>query len=320
VPAPVDSAADRARKKREASQSVWLALAYKWEELPSKARLGILVGGAALLAAGGGGALLISAQPDRPPLPPEPVALNMTDPVTASFGVGPEVMYEAAVEKSFTFDLNAPTEAAVVVHLRGASIGRDEVGVSANGHDVGFVPEDFGNPARELEVLIPPQVLLRGQENIVTFENRKSEGKEPWSIFDLKIEVLALPPETREGQSLDEARKLVKAAAELLQSQERPTMNIYRAWKAYREAWVLLLALPEAKRTALFADARFRHAELGRELDQKCGAYLLEAKKQMELKNPDRAKEILEEVPVHFLDKDHRCQGLAKQKLEEYEL
>lgn len=320
VPEPVESAADKARRRREASQSVWLAIAFKWSELPRRAQQAAMVGGGVLGLLAVAAVVLASQASPGPRLGPEPTRLNFNEAVGKSFGYGPDVQYENPVEKSFTFELNAPTEAAVVVHLRGASIGREELAVAANGHDVGFVPEDFGNPQRELEVLVPPRALLRGQDNIITFTNAKSDGKEPWSIFDVRLELLALPPEAREGQSFDEARKLVKQANDLLQSQERPTMNVYKAWRFYRQAWILLLGLPEEKRTNLFPDARFKHAELGRELDQKCGAYLLEAKKQMELKFPDRAREILEEVPMHFPGKEHPCQTLAKEKLAEYEL
>jgi hypothetical protein len=320
VPPPPETAADRARKRRDAERSVWLMVAYKWAELPQKARVGAMVGGAALLLIGALTAVLVSSTPDRPKLPPEPSVLTLNEELNASFGLGPDVMYEAQVEKSFTFDLNSPTEAAVLVHLRGSDLDREEVGVSVNGNDVGFVPEDLGDGSRELEVLVPPRALLRGQQNIITFDNRKTDGKQHWRIADLKLEVLALPPEVREGQSLGEAQKHSRTGADLLQGQQVPTQNIYKAWRLYRQAWVLLLALPEDKRTTLFADARAKHAELGRELDQRCRAYLLDAKKNMELRYPDRAREILEEVPLHFPGKDHRCQALARQKLEEYEL
>ena len=45
-----------------------------------------------------------------------------------------------------------------------------------------------------------------------------------------------------------------------------------------------------------------------------------EAKKQMELRNPEKAKEILEAVPLAFPGRDHRCQALADEALTRYQL
>lgn len=320
VPAPQESAADRARRKREATKSVWLMLAFQWSVLPKKVQA-LAAAGAGALVLGLGVALALGTdEGKRAPAGPEPQVLSTTDEVEASFGFGLEVDFERRDSKTFKYSLNAPTDAAVVVHLRGQGIGHEELAVSSNGNDVGFVPEDMAVPNRDLQVLVPPRALLKGAENVITFENRRAASQDTWRISNLKLEVIAIPPQTREGQALEEARRLLKQAQGHLETKEVATSNLYRAWKLYRDVWVVLLALPEDARTSLYSDARFKHAELGRELDQRCGASLLEAKKQMELKNPDRAKVILDDIPTHFPGKEHPCQNLALAKSAEYEL
>ncbi len=82
----------------------------------------------------------------------------------------------------------------------------------------------------------------------------------------------------------------------------------------------MLLAVPEGQRTSLFDQMRSRASELAQELDQQCGQLMLDAKKQMELKNPDKAKEILESVSLTFPTNEHRCHQLANERLDEYQL
>jgi hypothetical protein len=320
VPAPVETAADKARRKREAEKNVWSALQYRWEELPKPARRGVIAAFSLLVLAGGGFGLYAAQAPKTVSRGPEPRELNFTDTMTTSFGHGLGVDFERPLEKGFTFQFASPTETALLVQLRGQSIGKDEVAVLVNGNEVGFLPEDFGIPTRELEMLVPQRVLLKGNENTLVFENRKTtDGSEPWRISDIRLELLTIPPGTPD-EALAIANKLAKQASDQLLAKEPPTQNIYKAWRWYREVWVHLLGSPEDKRPPLFAEARRKHAELGKELDQRCGGYLLEAKKQMELHNPDRAREILEEVPLHFPGKEHRCQTLARQKIEDYDL
>ena len=95
---------------------------------------------------------------------------------------------------------------------------------------------------------------------------------------------------------------------------------LFRAWRAYREGWLSLLALREEERGPLFTELKRRCDAVRFALDTQCGTLMLDAKKQMELKNPDAAREILEGVPRFFPTKDHPCHALAEEKLAEYEL
>jgi hypothetical protein len=95
---------------------------------------------------------------------------------------------------------------------------------------------------------------------------------------------------------------------------------LFRAWRTYREGWLSLLALRDEERGPLFAELKRRSDFLRLALDTQCGALMLDAKKQMELKNPDAAREILEGVPRFFPTNDHPCHALAEEKLSEYGL
>jgi hypothetical protein len=253
-------------------------------------------------------------------LPPEPVVLSSRH-IPYSFGYGPEVDYGKHDDfKEFRFDVAAPTAAAVVVHYRGADIGHEEITIAVNGTEAGFAPADLGVPDRELETLLSHFALKRDEPNVLVFDNVKNPpGKERWRIWDLWLELIPVPevsPETAQQNA-----KEAYAKAELLEKQrESGADTLFLIWRTYRAGWISLLPLREEKRGWMFAEMK-RKAEAARaDLDRQCGALMLEAKKQMELKNPEGAKEILEGVPRYYPTRDHPCPALAEAKLREYDL
>lgn len=316
--APGELAADRARRRRVAGKSLGGQLALVFEDLSPAARIVLLVVAGALVLGGGFG-LVRWFMPDDTGLPPEPDLLQGS-PLHHSFGLGEGVDYPNPDDKIFRFRVNSPTEAAVLLRLTARDLSRDEVSVSVNGVSLGNLPADVGLPDRVLELLIPPQFLHRDQDNVVVFDEvHNPPGNDPWRVGDLWVELLPVLPLSKDD-ALRQAKAQMKQGAQLFAQKAVGADNVYRAWKSYRLAWQTMLSVPEEERGTLFDQARRRADELGAQLDQECGAVMLEAKKQMELRNPDGAKEILEGVPHAFPGREHRCQSLAEEALTRYEL
>jgi pSer/pThr/pTyr-binding forkhead associated (FHA) protein len=313
-----ETAADRARRRREARATLGGALRWHWSELTVPAR-SIIAALLAFAAAGTAwGLWAVFRPPVRYGLPPEPGTLS-SRPMPYSFGVG-EVDYEHVDLKELRFEVKSPTAAAVVVHYRAHDIANDEVAISINGSEVGFVPADVGAPDRELEVLLSQFVVLRGGPNVLVFDDVKNPpGKERWRVSDLWMELIPVLEATPEQASA--AAKEAYARAEVLEKQRTSGDDtLFSLWRIYRQGWLALLPLRDDKRGWLWGELKRRADAARAELDVLCGKLMLDAKKQMELKNPDRAKEILEGVPRFFPTRDHPCQAIAEDKLREYDL
>jgi pSer/pThr/pTyr-binding forkhead associated (FHA) protein len=314
-----ESAADRSRRRRLANESLGAQAAYWWGSLPTRTQATV-TGVCALIVT----VVIIGLfQLFRPEpgtvLPAEPEQIS-SERIRHSFGLGDGVDYPRPEAKEFVFDFVTPTEAAILIHYLAEEIDRDEVVVAVNGAEVGFVPPDIGVPDREIETLIPQRLLKRGERNRLVFDNvRNPPGSDRWRVGDLWIELLPVPPSTS-AEAIRRARDLAKQAGQLYAQRDVGSENVFRSWKAYRQSWQLLLVVPEEARTTLFEQTRRKADEIGQELDRQCGALMLEAKKQMELKNPERAKEILLEVALYFPTNEHRCHALANEKLDEYQL
>jgi hypothetical protein len=318
VPLGVESAADRARRRREAQATLGGQLAFLWSELSVRARLTLILALGVVGAVLGVGLIQVFRPPPTRELPPEPAVLSPT-PITFSFGLG-DVDYEHSDFKELRFDVAAPTAAAVLVHYQAQDISPDEVSISVNGTEVGFVPADVGLPDRELEALLSQFAIKRNASNVVVFDNVKNPpGHERWRISHLWMELIPVP-ETGKEAALAGARAALERGATSEKQHESGDDMLFRAWRAYREGWLSLLALRDEERGPLFSELKRRCDSVRFALDTQCGTLMLDAKKQMELKNPDAAREILEGVPRFFPTKDHPCHALAEEKLAEYEL
>lgn len=319
LPGAERSAADRARRKREAFATLGGQLGWYWYELSFRTRT--------LIGAVGGGlvlAVLISLwlvfrPPPGPELPPEPATLTAR-PIPYAFGYGDGVDYEHIDFKELRFDVKSPTAAAVMVHYRAEGIGHEEVSVTVNGTEAGFVAADTGMPDRELETLLSQFALKRDEPNVLVFDNVKNPpGKERWRISELWMELIPVPEVTPE-QAQAMAKELHQRAQMLEKQRAAGDDTLFLLWRTYRQGWISLLSLREERRGWLYTDMK-RRADAARvELDVQCGTIMLDAKKQMELKNPEGAKEILEGVSRYFPTRDHPCPALADEKLREYDL
>ena len=96
-------------------------------------------------------------------------------------------------------------------------------------------------------------------------------------------------------------------------------MNLFRSWKQYRDAWLLLEATPN-RPPELLEIARARMREIRPELDRKCSGMLVDYQKEMNQKYPNisNARQILQNIPSHF-EKEHPCYGMSRGMLRSLE-
>ena len=316
-----ETALERSRRRRLVNESLGTQAAEWWGSLPTRTQAALTAVASLIVTVVIIGLIQLFRADPGTELPPEPDRMHVTNErIRHSFGLGDGVDYPRPEAKQFAFDFVTPTDAAILLHYLAQEIDREEVVVIVNGVDVGFVPPDIGVPDRQIETLIPQRALKRGEKNTLVFDNvRNPPGKERWRVGDLWLELLPVPPATP-AEAIRRSRDLAKQAGQLYAQRDVGSENVFRAWKAYRQSWQLLLVVPDEQRTTLFEQTRRKADEIGQELDRQCGALMLEAKKQMELKNPERAKEILQEIALYFPTNEHRCHALANEKLDEYQL
>jgi hypothetical protein len=313
-----ESAVDRARRRREANESMGKMLLFHWQELSRRTRLIVsgTAGAVGLLA-------LISVIAAIWPKGhvakgPEPTELT-TAAIKDSFGLGPKVTWERPDLKGFDFFFNTPTRAVAVLHFEAQGISPDEVSISVNGVLQGSVPPDTTNSdEREVEQVLASRDLKRNAKNTVVFDNTKNPpGEDTWQISGLWLEVIPIPELPRE-QLLASAREYASRGKLMLEQRDIGSANLFKAWKNYRFAWLTLEALDE--KPELYQLVRYQLANIGRDLDQQCGKMMLAARKAYELHDRKRAKQVLEEVNAYFPTAEHRCHNLALERLNEFDL
>ncbi|MDX2008830.1 MAG: FHA domain-containing protein [Myxococcaceae bacterium] len=314
---PVElSAADRARMRRQLNQSATGRVQLLWSDLPKPAR--VLLGGfGALLVAGTLGFAAWVAWPTNVVNKPEPRAFRADGaPLEDSFGLG-KVTFQTPDQKSFTFSATAPTRVVGVVHYQASNISTDEVNINLNGTDLGSVPADDIDPdSRELELVLPAALLKTKEENLMVFDNtRNPPGDDPWKIWNLWVEIIPVP-----DMSAEEARRRAQdeigKAAKDYELREVGAANLFRAWKTYREAWLLLEATPDAP-VELTTIARTRMKEIRPELDRKCNGMLVKFKTIVNTRPNayEEGRQVLEHIPEYFPTREHPCHNFSKAML-----
>jgi hypothetical protein len=232
-------------------------------------------------------------------------------PLRDSFGVGEGVDIERPHGKDFRFEYTAATRALVVLHYQARDVGPGELVVSVNGEPVGAVPPDTPDSARRPLHQLVPSGLVRPGDNRVAFEpTREPPGSDPWRVWNVRVETVALP-ELAPAQLLAEAQAALRRGTRSREAAEVGARNRYDAWRAYREAWLLLEAHPEP-RPPLYREARERMDEAQAQLDRLCAQLLLEAERHVQQHNVPAAAAALERVRHHYPGYDQPCPGLAE--------
>jgi hypothetical protein len=311
------SAAERARRRRELSGSRGGQLALWFTQLPLKTRAVVGVGTLSVVL-GSLVALAYVFWPEAGPgaKGPEPVALGR-DAVTDSFGLGEGVTWENEDQKAFDFEFVTPTRAVAVLHYQSAGISKEEVSLTLNGVDLGWLPPDT-NTEHVLEHILPPGALKRGGQNTLVFDNVKNPpGEDSWRVWNLRLEIIPVP-ELPPEELMAKAREYATEGADLYARKDIGAENLFRAWRQLRFAWITLEALDP--KPELYHDVRSQLGEVAAELDRKCGQLMLDFQRSLQVRSRKKAKAALQEVGRRFPTAEHRCHNLGLQKAYEYEL
>lgn len=317
------TAAEKARMKRELSGSATGKLKLFWTGLSKRGRIAAGAGGGLFAAAAIGviaWSLVPAADPTTKALPPEPSVLSPnTMWVEQSFGLGEGVDYPRPDLKAFTFTTQSPTRAVVLLRFQAKDISKDEVAITLNGAEVGFVAADTVDVAnRELEVVFPLNLVKLREENQVVFDSvRNPPGEDPWRIWNIWVEALPIPELSRE-EAVAEAQSSVERGKKAYELREVGPGNLFKAWKAFRQAWLVLEALDDRPKE-MYDFVRQQLRQIQPEMDRRCAVLMLEIKKEQELPNADyrRVKELLEGVSSYFPSPEHRCHNISRAALAE---
>jgi hypothetical protein len=311
------SAAERARQRRELSKSASGKAVLLWQDLPKPARFAVaILGGLFTL---GFMALVVSAVlPKRAVQREEPVELvPNADPIQDSFGEGDGVDFPRPDMKTFTFSAASPTRIVGVLHYQAKDISKDEVMIELNGVQLGTVaPDSLDAEQRELDVVLPASAVKPGEPNTLVFDNvQNPPGDEPWRIWNIWVEIIPVP-EMSTDEATRQAKEQVDKASKFYEQRNVGAENLFRAWKTYREAWLLLESTPD-RPEELWQIARTRMREIRPELDAKCASMLVGYKQAISQKNQDleKARRVLEGIPAHFPTREHYCHNIARSLL-----
>jgi hypothetical protein len=315
------TAADKAKKRREQQKSATGRLAMRFQDLPKVARVGIglLLSAIGLGALGLGGLALIPK--NTGPRAVEPGELFANAPgIKESFGLGDDVTWSRPDMKVFNFSLASPTPVVAVLHFGARDISKDEVQVSLNGAAVTTVPPDNMDTTRELEVIFQPNLVKPREANLLEFDSlRNPPGNDPWRVYNIWIEIIPIP-DLSEEETGHLAKDSIVKADKLYESRDIGPDNLFKAWKTFREAWLLLESIQNKATVAdSYTYARTRMRDLRPMLDQKCNGLMVEFKKAMSGQQTKLAIQRLKEVERYFPTREHPCHGFSKALLSEME-
>ena len=313
------SAADKARRRRELSETLGGQLALWWLDLSRGGKL-VLSTVVLLLLAGVVGGLAVVFKPNLEGLSraPEPTSLGLQT-VPDSFGLGEGVTWEQPDMKLFDFEFVSPTRAVAVLRYQASGISKDEVALTLNATLLGSVPPDMATGSeREIQQIISPSVLKRNAHNQLVFDNvHNPPGRDSWRVWNLRLEIIPVP-DLRPEELLETARSYVARARDFYERKDVGAENLSLAWENYRSAWITLEALDD--KPELYEDVRHMMGQVAVDLDQKCGQLMLEFQRHVQFKDKKRARRVIDEITRRFPTAAHRCHNLALEKANEHGL
>lgn len=307
------SAAERARARRELGKSNTGRVMLLWSDLPLPGKIAVGVfGGGAIIAA-----LVLAVMaimPKRVERKIETITLSPNgQAVPESYGLGDDVDFEQPDMKSFDFSFASPTAIVGVLHYQARDCSKEEVSIALNSVQLSFVPPDTVEVAqRQLEIVLPSNQLKIDDPNEIVFDNiQNPPGEDSWRIWNVWVEVIPIPQMSAE-EAGRRAKEDLERAARMYDLRTVGAMNLFRSWKQYRDAWLLLEATPD-RPPELLEIARARMREIRPELDRKCSGMLVDYQKEMNQRYPNVkvAREVLQNIPSHF-EKEHPCFGMSR--------
>ncbi len=199
-------------------------------------------------------------------------------------------------------------------------IQKDEVAVSINSFDLGFVPADTLDTAnRELELVRPAQQVKKNDVNQIIFDNVHNPPKDdPWRIWNIWLELIAIP-DTSPEETVNAVKEDLERSQKFFDQRDIGPDNLFKSWKGYRDAWLRMESMP-SRPDDLYIVARQQQREIRLLLDKRCSMMELEFQKALSSRKPDRkhARQILDEMLRYFPTREHPCNGLARSRLEDF--
>lgn len=317
------TAADRARKRRSAQKSASGRIALGWSELPKIARIAFTAFGVLFVLGTGAFVVTQMIPKDLGPKKVEPTELTANGAALRdSFGAGDDVTWPRPDMKMFNFTLASPTQVVAVLHFGARDISKEEVSITVNGAEVGYIPPDTLDAARDIEVVMPPSIVKPREPNQLVFDSTKNPpGNDPWRIYGIWIEIIPIP-ELSATETALLAKNNILNGDKLFDSRSIGPENLFKAWKVYREAWLLLESMPDKSQSQdVYVYARARMREIRPMLDQKCSALMIEYQKAMNARpaNLKLATQLLRDVERYYPTREHPCFGLSKSMLSDME-
>ncbi|MBL8952052.1 MAG: FHA domain-containing protein [Myxococcaceae bacterium] len=314
------TAADKLRVRRQANKTTMGRLTYAFGQLPRGLRIAAISVTLASLAGLGFVVVWLFAPAPKRVLPAEPVELvNLGPIIEYSFGAGDAVDYERTDLKTFSFKVTTPTRAVGLLHYHARDVGKDEVALSVNGYDLGFVPPDTTNTAdRDLDLVLPAGQLKRNELNQLTFDNVKNPpGKDGWAVWSLWLQLMPLPDISVEETPVA-AKEDLDRAQKFFDLREIGPDALFNAWRAYRDAWLKLESMP-GRPNDLYAVARGQQTETWRLLDRRCKLMQIDVQRALTKTTPDydTARIVLNDMLRYFPTREHPCHNLVKSLLEQ---
>jgi pSer/pThr/pTyr-binding forkhead associated (FHA) protein len=314
------TAAQKARVRRQANKTTAGRVAWQWSQLSAGARIAFVLATLAFL--GGAGIFTYGqlAPPAKAIIPPEPSELvGNGQTLEYSFGLGDGVTYDRPDMKVFTFKANGATQLVGLLHYQARDVSKEEVSIAVNGFDLGFVPADgLDSMDRELEVVLPAGQVRRNEQNQITFDNvRNPPGKDPWRVWNVWLELLALPDASTE-ETLIAVKEDLSRAQKFYDNRDIGAESLFKAWKSYRDAWLKLESLPGHPED-LYMLARSQQAETRRLMDHRCKQMQLDVQRALAARRPDydTARRVLKDMLRYFPTREHPCNGLVTQQLKD---
>lgn len=307
------SAAERARQRRELNKSGAGKLQLMFSDLPLAGK--IVVGTlATALVLGSVGGIIYALIPKKVERRAETLELRPnSEAIRESYGAGDNVDFERPDMKSFVFSYQSPTSIVGVLHYQASDCSKDEVAIELNGQQLATVPPDTMEVAtRQLEVVLPSSQLRIGEANELVFDNvNNPPGDDPWRVWNIWVEIIPIPQMSAE-ETTRRAKEDLERASRQYELRDVGAMNLFRSWKQYRDAWLLLEATPD-RPADLLELSRTRMREIRPELDRKCSAMLVDYQKEVNQRNPNiaAARKVLQNIPSHF-EKEHPCFGMSR--------
>lgn len=183
----------------------------------------------------------------------------------------------------------------------------DELEIWVNDKKAGAVPLTMNRWVYGLKLVVPRDLLKKGQSNQVVFKNTRNPPKQDtWEVCYVQIIQEAIPPPDPR-----EARAQFELAKKAWEDRNIEPGNMYTALEGFKRARDLLEGLPE--RPALYQDAVDYIEKVDKALTRKFSEGLFSARRHEKLDNDlGKARSVLLQTRRYFHRDDFRYREIQR--------